>query len=170
MAIGARVAATPPGDALTPGKADPADLRPVEAVRRRERQPRAVAVGEVERADLDAHRDRRPVDDRAHELVPVAGERRQLRDLVEERELVEGGDRRRLARLLARRDVRFAGASAEEVRELIAKCEQVVVLGREFAQLLLPGQRAAKESASCIEPSAEGVETGEVVSGVGGRT
>ena len=88
-AIGVRDAATPPGDALAPGKADPADLRPVEAVRRGEGQPRPVAIGEVERADLDAHRGRRPVDDRAHELVPVAGERRELGDVVEERELVE---------------------------------------------------------------------------------
>ena len=53
-----------------------------------------LVVGEVERADLDAHRDGRPVDDRAHELVPVARQRRELGDLVEERELVDGEARR----------------------------------------------------------------------------
>ena len=47
---------------------------------------------------------------------------------------------------VARRDVRFAGASVDEVRELIAKCEQVVVLGRELAQLLLLRQGTAKET------------------------
>src|SRR4051794_16583061 len=70
----------------------------------------------------------------------------------------------------ARRDVRFAGASADEVRELIAQCEQVVVLGRESAQLLLLGQRTAQETARGVEPPAERVETGEVVSSVGGGT
>ena len=77
------------GDALAPGQADLADLRPVEAVRRRQGQPRPLAVGEVERADLDAHRGRRPIDDRAHQLVPVAGQRRELGDLVEEGELAQ---------------------------------------------------------------------------------
>ena len=91
------------GDPLAEGEADPADLGPVEAVRGGQRQPRPVAVGEVERADLDAHRGRRPVDDRPHQLVPVAGQGRELGDLVEERELVEAPARSR-ARSGALRD------------------------------------------------------------------
>ncbi len=76
-------------DALAPGQADRADLRAVEAVRGGQGQARPLVVGEVERADLDAHRRGRAVDDRAHQLVPVAGQRRELGDLVEERELAE---------------------------------------------------------------------------------
>jgi prolyl-tRNA synthetase len=77
------------GDPLAPAEADLADLRPVEAVRRGQGEARLLVVGQVERADLDAHRHGRAVDDRSHQLVPVARQRRQLGDLVEERELVE---------------------------------------------------------------------------------
>ena len=44
------------GDPLADGQADPADLAAVQPVRRGERQPIRVAVGQVEGADLDAHR------------------------------------------------------------------------------------------------------------------
>ena len=77
------------GDPLADRQAHPADLAAVQAVRCGERQPIRVPVGQVERADLDAHRRRRPVDDRAHQLVPVACLRREPRDLVEECQLVE---------------------------------------------------------------------------------
>ena len=79
----------PPGDPLAEREADLADLAPVEAVRGGQGQPGPLAVGEVERADLDVHRRGRAVDDRAHQLVPVARQRGQPGDLVEERELVE---------------------------------------------------------------------------------
>ena len=90
-AIGRCVCRDAAGDALAPGQADLADLRSVEPVRRRERQPAVLVIGEVERAHLDAHRGGRAVDDRAHELVPVARLGRELGDLVEERELAEPG-------------------------------------------------------------------------------
>ena len=77
------------GDPLADRQAHPADLAAVQAVRCGERQPIRVPVGQVERADLDAHGRRRPVDDRAHQLVPVACLRGEPRDLVEERQLVE---------------------------------------------------------------------------------
>src|SRR6266478_5026407 len=64
----------PPGDALPEPEADLADLASIEAVRRGERQPRACPVGEIEGAHLDPECLGRAVDDRAHELVPVAGE------------------------------------------------------------------------------------------------
>ncbi len=79
----------PPGDALAPGEADPAHLRGVEAVGRSQRETRVLVVGEVERAHLDAHRDGRPVHDRVHELVPVAGLGREPGDVVEERQLAQ---------------------------------------------------------------------------------
>ena len=77
------------GDALPPVEADAAHLRAIEAVGRGQRQAHPLVVGEIERADLDTHRGGRPVDDRMHELVPVARERGQLGDLVEERQLAE---------------------------------------------------------------------------------
>ena len=82
-----------PRDPLAPGEADPADLRTIQPVRGRQREPRPVVVGEVERADLDAHRGGRAVDDGTHQLVPVTREGRKLGDLVEERELVERAGR-----------------------------------------------------------------------------
>jgi hypothetical protein len=77
------------GDPLADGKTDPPDLRAVKPVRRGQRQPVRIAVGQVEGADLDAHGLGRAVDDGAHELVPVARLRREPRDLVEERQLVQ---------------------------------------------------------------------------------
>src|SRR3954452_13578888 len=62
-----------------------------------------------------------------------------------------------------RRGRRFAGDSVKEVRELIAKCQQVVVLRSELAQFLQFRQGTPKESASSIQPSAQGMEAGEIV-------
>ena len=81
----------PAGDALADGEADAADLGHVEAVGGRERQPLAGPVEQVERADLDAHRRRRAVDQRPHQLVPVAGLGGELRELLQERELRAAG-------------------------------------------------------------------------------
>ena len=62
-------------DALAERQAHLAHLARIEAVRGREGQPQPLPVGQVERADLDVHRLGRAVDDRPHELVPVAGQR-----------------------------------------------------------------------------------------------
>ena len=77
------------GDPLADREADPPDLGPIEAVRRSQRQSRLLAIGEIERADLDIQGRRGPVDDRPHQLVPVARLGRELGDLVEEREFAE---------------------------------------------------------------------------------
>ena len=96
----------PAGDALADGEAHAADLRRVEAVGRRQREPLARPVEQVERAHLDAHRDRRPVDQGPHQLVPVARLGRQLGELVEERELAEAIGRPPAMREPAGRDGR----------------------------------------------------------------
>ena len=70
-----------------------ADLFAVEPVRRGECEPGAVAVHEVDRADLGAGRRGRPVDDRAHQLVPGPGRGRQAGDLLEEGQLREPAPR-----------------------------------------------------------------------------
>ena len=88
-AIGSRPSATRPVIPWPTARLTRPTWRPIEAVRGRERQPRLLAIGEVERADLDLERGRRPVDDRPHELVPVARLRRELGDLVEEGELAK---------------------------------------------------------------------------------
>ena len=86
---GAASGGGPPGDALAERQAHAAHLRPVEAVGGRQRERLAVAVEEIEGADLHAHRHGRPVHDGAHELVPVAGVGRELGELVEEGEPVD---------------------------------------------------------------------------------
>ena len=136
-----------------------------------------LVVGEVERADLDAHRGRRAVDDRAHQLVPVARQRRELGDVVEERELVEPPTRvvsvarRRVARADRRPSSRVPAQrsypSAQD-RDLVAQSDQVVVLRRVFAELLLLGEGLAQERPRDVEVAAQRVEAGEVVAGVGG--
>ncbi len=166
------------GDALAPAEADPADLRAVEAVGRGEGQPHPFVVGEVERADVDAHRGRRAVDDRAHQLVPVARERRELGDVVEEGELVEPPIR--VVSVVRRRVARggfvgHLGPGASDLplrqsRDLIAQRDQVVVVGRVPAELLLVGECLTEERPRDVEVAAERVEAGEVVAGVGGGT
>ena len=78
-----------PGDPFAQREADLPDVLLVQAVRRRQREAVGAMVQEVERADLHVERLARPVDDRLHQLVPVAGLRRQLGELVQERELAE---------------------------------------------------------------------------------
>ena len=56
--------------------------------------PGAVAVDEVDRADLGVGRGSRPVDDRPHQLVPGPGRGRQPGDLLEEGQLREAPRRR----------------------------------------------------------------------------
>ena len=123
-------------------------------------------VGEVERADLDAHRGRRPVDDRAHQLVPVARQRRQLGDVVEEREFVEPA----IHAATIRGWFVAQGLAGREGRYLIAQGDQVVVGRRVVAQLLLIGERLAQERPGDVEVAAQRVEAGEVVARVGGGT
>ena len=131
----------PAGDAHPPAEADLADLGPVEAVRRGQRQARLLVVGQVERADLDAHRHGRAVDDRAHQLVPVARQRRQLGDLVQERELVEpavgrrrsiGGSIGHHRPIIAHRtrgsDVASPRSAAREHRDLVMEGDEIRVL------------------------------------------
>ena len=77
------------GDALAERQADLAHLAGIEPVGRGEGQAQAFAVRQIERADLDLERLGRPVDDRPHELVPVAGLGRELGDLVQERQLAQ---------------------------------------------------------------------------------
>ena len=93
------------GDALANREADQAHLLAVEAVGGGKRERPSVAVQQVERADLHRHGGRRAVDDGAHQLVPVPGVRRELRELVQERQPVNetAGHLRRLdgARLAA---------------------------------------------------------------------
>ena len=67
----------------------PADLVPVEAVRRRERQVRSIPIEQVERGDVRVERVAGPVDDRLEQLVPGPRRRREAGDLVEEAELLE---------------------------------------------------------------------------------
>ncbi len=105
----------PPRHAFAPRQAHLADLGAVQAVGGLERQAPAVAVGEVERADLDAHRGGRALDDGPHQLVPVTRQRRDLGDVVEEGELAQSiaglvqvgdGRRRRSWMVRSRRDHR----------------------------------------------------------------
>ena len=77
------------GDPLADSEADATDLAPVETVRCRECQSGGITIGEIERADLDVERGRRAVDDRPHQLVPVARLRREPGDLVEEGQLAQ---------------------------------------------------------------------------------
>ena len=69
------------GDAPAQRQAGDADGLLVEAVRRRERHAAAVAIHEVERADVGARGGLGAVDDRAHQLVPRARRGREVRDL-----------------------------------------------------------------------------------------
>ena len=80
----------PPGDPLPERHHGAPDLEAVEAVRRRERQPRAVAVEQVQRRDARPERVPRPVDDGLEQLLPRLGGRDQAQELVEEAKL---GDR-----------------------------------------------------------------------------
>ena len=77
------------GDSLAERHTGAADLETVEAVRRRERQLPAVAIEQVERADVGLERIAGPVDDRFQELIPGACGRRQADDPVQELELAE---------------------------------------------------------------------------------
>ena len=61
----------------------------VQAIRGRQRHAAAIAVGQVEGADISVCGSLRPVDDGAHELVPRACRGGQVRDLREEADLLE---------------------------------------------------------------------------------
>ena len=65
-------------------------------------------------------------------------------------------------------DRRAGGSAGRERRDLVAQGDQVVVLRRELAELLLLGQRLAEERPGDVEVAAQRVEAGEVVAGVGG--
>ena len=78
-----------PGHALAERNARPADLEPVEAVGRGQRQVRSVPVEQVERGDIRVQDVPGPVDDRLEQLVPRPRGRREARDLVQEAELFE---------------------------------------------------------------------------------
>ena len=75
-------------------EADLAHLLAVQPVGGGQRQAFTVTIQEVEGADLHTERNGRPVDEGAHELVPVAGLGGQLGELVQEGELVETRDAR----------------------------------------------------------------------------
>ena len=77
------------GHALAEGHPRPADLEPVEAVGRGERQVRSITVEQVERGDVRMEGIAGPVDDRLQQLVPGARGRRQPRHVVDEPQLVE---------------------------------------------------------------------------------
>ncbi len=87
--MGRRDVGRGPRDPLVERQADLADLVTVQPVRRGERQATRGVVEQVERADLDVERLRRPLHERQHELVPVARLRREPGELVQERELAE---------------------------------------------------------------------------------
>ena len=89
MTSGSRVGGDPPGHALAERHARPADLEPVEAVGRGQRQVRSVAVEQVERGDIRVEHVPGPVDDGLEQLVPRPRRRREAGDLVEEAELLE---------------------------------------------------------------------------------
>ena len=89
MTSGSRLRGDAARDALAERDAGPADLEAVEAVRRRERQVRSVAVEQVERGDIGVERIAGPVDDGLEQLVPRPRRRREAGDLVEEPELLE---------------------------------------------------------------------------------
>ena len=85
LAMGRDVA----GHALAERDPRPADLEPVEAVRRGQRQVRSVPVEQVERGDIGMEGVARPVDDRLEQLVPGARGGRQAGDIVDEAQLIE---------------------------------------------------------------------------------
>ena len=77
------------GHALAERHARPADLEPVEAVGRGQRQVRSVPVEQVERGDIRVQDVPGPVDDGLEQLVPRPGRRREAGHLVQEAELFE---------------------------------------------------------------------------------
>ena len=76
-------------DALAERDAGPADLVPVEAVGRRERQVRSVPVQQVEGGHVRVQGVARAIDDRLEQFVPGPSGRGQAQDLVQEAQLVE---------------------------------------------------------------------------------
>ena len=89
MTSGCWVGGDVAGHALAERDPGAADLEPVQAVRRRQRQVRSVAIEQVEGGDIGMERVPRLVDDRREQLVPGAGRRREPGDVVEEAELLE---------------------------------------------------------------------------------
>ena len=77
------------GHALAERDAGPLDLKPVESVRRRERQVRSISIEQVERGDVGMERIPRLVDHRLEEFVPGLGRRREPCDTVEEAKLLQ---------------------------------------------------------------------------------
>ena len=123
----------PAGDPGAHRQAGHADLATIQAVRRGEGHPGAVAFDEVDRADLGVHGRCRPIDDRAHELVPGAGRGGQPGDRLEKGQLLQptgvglrghahGVDpaRRRPGRSTAQLGVRSVTASGGETATPIA--------------------------------------------------
>ena len=128
----------PAGDPLAPGEADLADLRAVEAVRRGQGQARPLVVGEVERADLDAHR-------RPSCRPRSSASARPSRAPASPAGRSRGGRRVRRASVTRIVVVGSRRSAADERRDLVAEGDEVVVLGREGPELLLPGEGQAEE-------------------------
>ena len=137
-------------------------------------------VGQVERADLDAHRHGRPVDDRAHQLVPVARQRRQLGDLVEERELVEPAVGRRDRSVVDRPSSADHRASRRGCDARPVSRERAGISSRRATRSSSFGAKSRRSSSAGQRQRggargprrgrpAERVEAGQVVAGVRGR-
>ena len=105
----------PAGHSLPERHPRPADLEAVEAVRRRQRQVRSVAVEQIERGDVGVQHVPGPVHDGLEQFVPRPRGRRQARDLVQEEQLFEliVGVRGRHARALAARGAGRRGRGAD---------------------------------------------------------
>ena len=111
MTSGSRVGGDAPGHAFAERHARAADLEPVEAVGRSQRQVRSVPVEQVERGDIRVQDVPGPVDDGLEQLVPGAGRGREAGHLVEEAELFElvVGGRGGVGRAGTAPRTRFAG-------------------------------------------------------------
>ena len=125
----------PARDPLPERDARPADLEPVEAVGRGQRQVRSVTVEQVQRGDIGMEGVARPVDDRLEQLVPGARGRRQAGDIVDESQLIELVGRGQLVGAVPRRTVRVgvagrAGSARRGGRAIAAHGRSIGCHGR----------------------------------------
>ena len=101
-----------PGDALAERNGRAADVVPVHAVGRGERQRHPVAVHEIQGRHLGAKRDPGPVHDGLEELLPGLGGGREPEQLVKEPQLGDGVVGGRRIRQMGLGEVRGLGVGA----------------------------------------------------------